>query len=281
MRTILMASSALMLMSGIALAQTAGTAAPVPAQSGMKDSTANGQMQTTSPSSTAPAPVAAQSGMKDSTAGGQTKTMSANTSTHGTMGHSTTGTQTMPKQRQSTMSKTMGHSGTMMHHTAMMHHTMMHDGMMHHGMMANGTAGQYMHMAQQAVMAHNKMRATEALGRAETDLLTNSYTQGSVTGPISTPAIAAIRDARKDVRSGDYHGASMMIHKAMMGMHAGMANQGSMSNGTMSNGTMSNTGMSNSTMSNGAMGTNTQKGPGSMQGKKDSTMHNQMTKSAM
>jgi hypothetical protein len=39
--------------------------------------------------------------------------------------------------------------------------------------------------------------------------------------------------------------------------------------------------MSNTGMSNGAMGSNAQPGPGSMQGKQDSTMNRQMNKSSM
>ncbi|HQT85506.1 MAG TPA: hypothetical protein PLZ81_11645 [Acidiphilium rubrum] len=276
MRTLLMAGSALMLMSGIAFAQNApaSTTGGQPATAGMNSTGVTGKEPGTS------------SGNMSATAGGMAAPDAAGTA------KSTTGMQTMPKQRRSTMSKTMGHSTGMMHHSAMMNHGMAGGGMMPE----NGSAGQYMHMAQQAVMAHNKTRATDALGRAETDLLTNSYAQGSVNGPISTPAISAIRDARKAVRDGDYHGASMMIHKAMMDMHGGMMNKGGMGstmntpvsmsntgmgNGSMNNGAMNNGAMGNGAMGNGAMGSNAQPGPGAAQGKKDSTMHKQMTNSSM
>jgi hypothetical protein len=274
-----MAGSALMLMSGIALAQNApaGTTGGQPATAGMNSTGVTGKESGTS------------SGNMAATSGGMAAPDAAGTA------KSTTGMQTMPKQRRSTMSKAMGHN-TMGHSTGMMHHSAMMDhGMAGGGMMPeNGSAGQYMHMAQQAVMSHNKMRANDALGRAETDLLTNSYVRGSVNGPISTPAISAIRDARKDVRDGDYHGASMMIHKAMMDMHGGMMNKGDMgstmgaagsmsntgmSNGSMNDGSMNNGAMSHGAMGDGAMGSNAQTGPGSVQGKKDGTMHNQMTHS--
>ncbi|HEX7388539.1 MAG TPA: hypothetical protein VF286_00415 [Acidiphilium sp.] len=116
----------------------------------------------------------------------------------------------------------------------------------------NASAGTYLNIAEQAVMSHDQARAHVALGRAETVLLTNSYVQGTVNGPISSPAISAIRDARQAVDGGQYQQASSLIHKVMSEMHGGMSH-GGMSHGGMSNGGMSNGGMSGSGMSNGGM----------------------------
>lgn len=79
----------------------------------------------------------------------------------------------------------------------------------------DASAGTYLGIAGQAVAAHQATRARVALGRAETDLLTNSYVQGSVNGAIRTPAIDAVRRARSAVESGDYEQARMLIHRAM------------------------------------------------------------------
>lgn len=75
----------------------------------------------------------------------------------------------------------------------------------------------YLQIAQRAVSAGDKMRADIALGRAETSLLTNSYIAGSITGPISSPAIDIIRKARAAVMVADYSDASRLIAKAMQG----------------------------------------------------------------
>ena len=79
----------------------------------------------------------------------------------------------------------------------------------------DASAGTYLGIAGHAVAAHQATRARVALGRAETDLLTNSYVQGSVNGAIRTPAIDAVRRARSAVESGDYEQARMLIHQAM------------------------------------------------------------------
>ncbi len=80
---------------------------------------------------------------------------------------------------------------------------------------SGASAGTYLGIAGQAVAAHQKTRARVALGQAETDLLTNSYVQGSVNGMIRTPAIDAVRRARSAVASGEYGRARALIHQAM------------------------------------------------------------------
>jgi len=294
MRKFLMTGSALILMGGVAFAQTpAGGQAPT---AGMNNTGVTGQMPGSTSGNMATSTsgngstMAPTSGMNNSAATGATPGTSSGDMTASSPNSNTA----MPTERQSTMGKTMNKSamGGGMYHTAMRNHY--HNGMMNHGMMGhsmggmmpeNASAPAYLHIAQQAVMSHNKMRAHDALGRAETDLLTNSYVQGSVDGPISTPAIQAIRGARKAVEGGDYHQASMMIHKAMMDMHGGAMGHPGMDKPGM--GTSSdmgvpptNTGMApnGGAMNNGAMNNDSVPGA-SMQGKKDSTMHHQMTNS--
>lgn len=163
MRTLLMAGTALMLMGGVALAQSAtgGTSAA----GGQTGSAASGSMNS-----------------------------SMSHSSHAMMWHQGMGN---------------GNAAYISHH-------------MGGNMPVGASAETYLHIAQRAVMAHDKAHAQVALGRVETDLLTNSYVQGTVNGPISSPAISAVRDARRAVQSGQYQNASMMIHKAMTEMHGGM-----------------------------------------------------------
>ncbi|HQT59703.1 MAG TPA: hypothetical protein PLV07_07820 [Acidiphilium sp.] len=85
------------------------------------------------------------------------------------------------------------------------------------------SAGTYLGIAGQAVAAHQKTRARVALGRAETDLLTNSYVEGSVQGMIRTPAIDAVRRARSAVERGDYARARMLVHRAITMISGGAA----------------------------------------------------------
>lgn len=215
MRTLLMAGSALMLMSGVALAQS---------NNGVTGEQSQGTtINQTSDSATGQMAPKAANGMSGYKAGAGNEAMSSGAA-------------------RSSAGSMMGTNGTVrngdmapMHHTGMMHHSSMnvrHHMMrnhMDHGMMpSDASAGTYLHIAEHAVMSHNRMRAHEALGRAETNLLTGSYIQGSVNGQISTPAISAIRHARTDVEAGQYDDASMMIHKAMMRMHNGMTHQGMM-----------------------------------------------------
>lgn len=103
----------------------------------------------------------------------------------------------------------------------------------------------YLQIAQKAVSARHKMRADIALGRAETNLLTNSYVAGSVNGPISSPAINIIRKAREAVHAGHYSDANALIQKAMSepavkqsgsGGSSMNGNGGSTNNGSMNNG---------------------------------------------
>lgn len=126
-------------------------------------------------------------------------------------------------------------------------------------MPTSASAHTYLQIASKAITAHNKMRAHEALGRAETDMLTNSYVQGSINGRIATPAITNIEQARQAVMAGHFHDAMMMTHKAMMMDHGSMMHhtmnhtpqaQGRM----MSHAPMTPNGMAPNPMNHGPMG---------------------------
>lgn len=73
----------------------------------------------------------------------------------------------------------------------------------------------YLKIALQAAEAAKRQRLITALGRAETNLLTNSYVVGSVVGPIKTPAINALRKARAAADDSDFSSARRLIRKAM------------------------------------------------------------------
>lgn len=73
----------------------------------------------------------------------------------------------------------------------------------------------YLKIALEAASAGNKQRLVTALGRAETNLLTNAYVVGSVNGPINLPAVSIVRKARASAKAGDFSGAIKMIRKAM------------------------------------------------------------------
>lgn len=100
----------------------------------------------------------------------------------------------------------------------------------------------YLQIAQKAVSAHHKTRADIALGRAETNLLTNSYVAGSVNGPINSPAIDTIRKAREAVDGGNFSNAGSLIQKAMgepgvsQGSNGGNSGAGMQNNGMQNNG---------------------------------------------
>ncbi len=229
MRTLLMAGTALMFMGGVALAQS--TAGSTPAVGGQSNATASGQTSGTAAGTMTPK---ANSSMSNP----------SGTASSGTMGQAGS----MSKEGMKKPSETMAPRHAMMRHTTMGHNSAYISHHMGGNMPVGASAGTYLHIAQRAVMAHNKAHAQVALGRAETDLLTNSYVQGSVNGPINSPAISAVRDARRAVKSGQYQNASMMIHKAMTEMHGGMGN-GAQSGGMMGKpgGMMQNPGMAPST----------------------------------
>lgn len=221
MKSVLLTGSALMLTAGVALAQTPNSHKPVnrdvPAQmsgSGAGVVNVHGTSQNT--------------GMGDKAVTGMhgiPNNVHARTNSMSTSGESAArgqiGDHSIPNQT----------SGSMDHGTAsrdMVHHSAakLRGAGARAGVPYDASAGAYLKIADQAVSAHQAGRAHLALGRAETDLLTNSYVQGSVNGPISTPAISAVRGARTAVSGGQFSRASSLIGQAMNDMHTARQTKG-------------------------------------------------------
>ncbi|MHB1302809.1 MAG: hypothetical protein ACYCZB_04960 [Acidiphilium sp.] len=267
MRKLLLAGSALMLMGGVALAQSSSGTASGSMSNGGTQSTTGSLMGNTGPSGKHTMPKQRRSTMdKTMKKGNGTGTSGAgmgNGSTHSSSGMATKTAYT-PGDNPAYISHSMGGA-----------------------MPESASPSTYLQIAQHAIMSRNKDRAQVALGRAETGLLTNSYVEGTVgNGAIHTPAIGAIRQARSAVKSGDFSTASSMIHRAMtemhgggMGMGHGMMNHSAMGNGAMNHGAMgqggmsgtgagmSNRGMSNQgNMSQGGMQSGSQGGMGAAPG---------------
>jgi hypothetical protein len=92
----------------------------------------------------------------------------------------------------------------------------------HHGMGGmmvpeNASAERYLHIASDAIKHHNKTVADDALSHAETRLLTRAVPASSNMSADDSPRISAIESARKALSSGDYQTAAMDTHQAMHG----------------------------------------------------------------
>lgn len=238
MRKILMAGAAGLLMAGPAFAQSnPPPQAQMPAQGANTPSAAAGAVSGTTGMTQKPEQTEIPS------QGAETPSSGAGATT-GSMGTVQKPSQTeMPGQGAETPSSKAGQvTGTgmgngMSHRSTMQAPTRrrsMGQGSMSHGQMAE-SAGQkggyprgalksvpydastdtYLQIAGKAVSGRQKMRADIALGRAETNLLTNSYVAGSVNGPINSPAIDTIRKAREAVQAGNFSDAGSLIQKAM------------------------------------------------------------------
>jgi hypothetical protein len=190
MRSLLLASAAIILSTGIACAQTT---TPSPAPNGAM----NGPIETSpglSPGKETP-PAAGQTP--------STLTPSANATTDTSAPADTSATSMAPA---SSMPAT--------HKVATMHHSY------HHDMMPmTGTPASYLHIAKDALHEHNKMRADDALSHAETILLTRSVPQSDSSPVDHSPAISSIEGARKAVQADDMKTASSDIDMAMSQIH--------------------------------------------------------------
>jgi hypothetical protein len=184
MRSILLASAALILSAGIACAQSA---TPSPAPTGAT----NGPIETSpglSPGKTTP-PAAGEAPSTISPATSTDTTAPANGASMGA-------------DKDSVTAKT--------HSVATMHHSYSQA-----TMPTDGTPASYLHIAKAAIHAHNKMRADDALSNAETILLTRAVPQGDVNPVDHSPAIDSIEGARKAVQADDMTTASSDIDMAM------------------------------------------------------------------
>jgi len=184
MRSILLASAAIILSAGIACAQSA---TPPPAPNGAT----NGPIETSpglSPGKETP-PAAGQA---PSTVSPATSTDSAAPANGTSMGN----------DKNTVTANT--------HSVATMHHSYSQA-----TMPMNGAPASYLHIAKTAIHQHNKMRADDALSHAETILLTRAVPQGDANPVDHSPAIASIEGARKAVQADDMMTASSDIDMAM------------------------------------------------------------------
>jgi len=194
MRSLMLASAAIILSAGAAMAQTATTApAPTGAPNGPVVTSPNA-----SPGNTAPA-------------NGGTTTTPYYSGQNSIKTSTTTGTtpDTMAPPSASMQPKPMKASMTYSHKTAMPQ---------------NADVRTYLQIASDAIRHHDKMTADDALSHAETRLLTRAVPASSGPTADDSPAVTAIEHARQAVSSGDYATAAsdtkmaMHIHHGMMGM---------------------------------------------------------------
>jgi hypothetical protein len=203
MRTLWLASTAFLITTGIACAQSAPTSAPAPtgaisapqvspsgvAPGNMAPAQSSGSLAkvtTTVPanSSASPAPNGAasapdvNSGATPGTAPGKMSTASNGAASNGM-------DQTSP--------------GPMYSH----HHHWSSTG----GLPEDASATTYLHIAKSAIWHHNVTLADDALSHAETYLLNRSVPQGQIAADDS-PSIQSIESARKALHAGDYTQAS-------------------------------------------------------------------------
>jgi hypothetical protein len=86
-------------------------------------------------------------------------------------------------------------------------------------MPTDGDARTYLHIASDAIKQHNKMRADDALSRAETRMLDRAVPASS--GPVAddSPVVTSIERARQALASGDYSTAASDTKMAMHAHH--------------------------------------------------------------
>jgi len=219
MRSLLLASAAVLLTTGIACAQMSSSS---PAPTG-----AAGE-----PMAQPGAPAGKTAPNAASTAG--SNAMSSNTSsspTYNGQNAITNGqsksTETGPLGQRAADSN-MGSMGAGSHHWA------------YGAMPENADARTYLRIARMDIQHHNRGGADEALSRAETRVLTRSVpASGSMTD--DSPMVTAIENARQAVDAGNYHEAAMDTDMAMhhhmsggMGMGSDMSDSDSSTSGSSS-----------------------------------------------
>ncbi len=84
---------------------------------------------------------------------------------------------------------------------------------------ADASASTYLHIANSAIGHHNVTLADDALSHAETQLLDRAVPQGQVM-PDNDPSIQSIESARKALRAGDYSQASADTKQAATAVSA-------------------------------------------------------------
>jgi hypothetical protein len=217
MRSLWLASAAVIISAGVACAQTAGPATPAGPTTAtpLTDSGSSGTTATPPPAanSTTMAPMGTDTGQttaKPLTDSGS----SGSASTPPTTGTAMTPPASTPAPDMAPATPVASTATPMaVHH----HHMMM--GM---AMPANGGAADYLHYAKGAIKHHDKMGADNALAMAETRLLNRSVPQGQIAADDS-PAISSIETARKAVDMGDMMKASAAVDMAISQANGGMS----------------------------------------------------------
>jgi len=249
MRSLLLASAAVLITAGVACAQTAS---PTPAPTG-----STGEPTATGPTAgkTAPSYV---NGTANSSS--DTPMASANTgsSTVPNSKTSTGASGTMATKSDSTQASSSGMAPMASGSSGM---SSMNTGMTqtHHvwsgTMPADADAHTYLKIAAMAIKHHDRATADEALNRAETRMLTRSVpASGSMAD--DSPGVTAVENARQAVDAGNFHEAMMDTDMAMH-HHMGGSGMGGMSDsssmGSQSSGSaMPGQGTSSPAMSAGA-----------------------------
>ncbi len=202
MRIALLASAAVFLTAGAAMAQSTMAPAPTGAPNAAM-TTPNG-----SPGNMAPAPkttpvYSGQNSIKTST--------TANPAPTGAPGAAQV---TPPGASPGNMAPNNG---------AMASNTHMHGAYRTMAMPSDGDARTYLHIAADAIKAHNKMRADDALSHAETRMLDRAVPASTGAMADDSPAVTSIEHARQALAAGDYATAAsdtkmaMHEHHGMMG----------------------------------------------------------------
>jgi hypothetical protein len=214
MRSLLLASAAIFLTTGAAMAQSTTAPAPTGAPNAPAMTTPGmspGNAGATTTPMTPPSTSGAMSSSAPSPA--PTGAPASPTVTSQGMSPGNTGPNTTPKVASNASGDDSAAVKTT--HTYHTYNASM-------TMPADGSAGQYLHIAKTAIQHHNKMVADEALSRAETRLLDRAVPAGDIASDDS-PGVAAIEHARAALNSGNMQEASsdteMAIHQnhAMMG----------------------------------------------------------------
>lgn len=205
MRTLWLASTALLLTAGIACAQNAPPAAPAP--TGGLASPQASPAPGASPGSMAPAggnSGAPMSGMSGS--GMSSNAPPANGAP-------------APNGAVNAPAMTAANPGAAPGKTAQSepnmpaHHPWHHHWSGSASLPQDASASTYLHIANAAIGHHNKALADDALSHAETRLLDRSVPQGRVAAD-NSPAIQSIESARQALKAGNFSQASTDAHQA-------------------------------------------------------------------
>ncbi len=210
MRTLLMTSAAIIIGTGAALAQSAGSSSAGGTSTGSAAGSTMTAPNNAAGSTIANPPTASGSGMASSGTGvlvppstNDKNTLApAATNDSGMTNPGTSGSPSGPAATaKPSISKTTYQPGPMHR--------------MHHALPAEASAGKYLRIALKAIKHHDAATADEALSRAETRLLTRSVDAAVAAGPDTSPGVQAVSNARQALKSGDFATAAQDTQQAM------------------------------------------------------------------